>query len=237
MCYIAVIQCAAGAFHTLIRNELELTFFVIYCKLMQLIIIGFFFGTALFTALRKPELRNKVVVPITAATVIAITVMFILAGVGIMNHSETNQCLNLSFIMLSSTGLVLGLLVFASGMKINTIINERLIMSEGFKQKKKQELYILLWLYFISAVTEFSWDLFLILFIHISHSNCDTALGGPVAQNISVMLVRAINLFIPLSALLFFAFRTAKRKITRVGDRRHLVDSDHHYSYTGLSVQ
>jgi len=111
-------------------------------------------------------------------------------------------CSNLTFILLSASGLILSTVFLITGILITRRLKRQSGISENIRKKKKLELWALIFVYFIVSVTSTGED---VLDLIVSHFNdACSVFDDPTSWGhmIAIIVQHTVNLLIPIWASL-----------------------------------
>jgi len=137
----------------------------------------------------------------------------ILGSFGVFHLAEEGEeltCSDITFISLSTTGLVLSAAFLITGILITRKMKKQSI-SENIRQKKKLELWALIFVYFVISVTSSAQDVFQ-LYLKITTGDCSYFEEGSWASMFGSLIQHFMNLLVPMVAILLVFNFEARRE-------------------------
>merc|ERR1712137_537567 len=200
---LAAIESFLGVLHWGFFHSTTFNYWIIFLKELQLLVITYFFPLSALTAFNRKDYERKVLWPVFSCIVIFLLLVVLLGSFNVFDDLiNAEQCSNITFILLSVSGLVLSTVFLITGILIFRRLKRQSGISENIRKKKKLELWALIFVYFIVSVTSTGED---ILDLIVSHFNdACSVFDDPTSWGhmIAIIVQHTVNLLIPIWASL-----------------------------------
>eukprot|EP01028_Stygiella_incarcerata_P005065 TRINITY_DN217_c0_g2_i1.p1 TRINITY_DN217_c0_g2~~TRINITY_DN217_c0_g2_i1.p1 ORF type:complete len:431 (+),score=79.28 TRINITY_DN217_c0_g2_i1:172-1293(+) len=207
----AAIECICLIVRNGFMNRVEWQFAAVYFESLQFSVLAFLFIRHVCSFHRNMEWIREALVPgllttITALTIVS-TVVLVLSALNVMDPSD---CRDLVWVVLSTTGFVIGCVFLSSGIAVSKWLT-RIYMPYTLRSRKLRHLWFLLIVYFASAVVGLMNDLYMLIAAK-KKSDCEKFSDSVVVNHIIVTLERCIHLIFPVYALIAFEWTALRSK-------------------------
>jgi len=223
---LVAIESFLGFIHYGFFNEVAYNYWIIYLKELELLIITYFFLLYALIASDKRHLDKMVLWPVFGSIVIYLTLVVVLGTADVFKNLVTElDCSNITFLLLSSSGLLLSTVFLGAGVLITRKLKKQSI-SENIRKKKSLELWALIFVYFIVSLTSMGVDVFDQI-LSYSTGSCSMFQANSWPAAVGSLLERLLDTLVPMWAILIvydIEARRAKGKDLR--KIRELTSSD-----------
>jgi len=236
---LAAIESILGIIHWGFDPSTVFNFWMIYLKEIELVVITYFFVLSAMIAFQSRHLEKRVLLPIAAFILLFLTVVVIGGSFGIFSPDSDSEndnnltCSDLTFIILSSTGLILSTVFLIAGILITRKMKKQSI-SENIRKKKRLELWALIFVYFVVSITSSCEDI-LSLSLNFATGDCFVFSEDSWGEVLGVLLEHVVNLLVPIWAiLLVFNLEARREKGRSLHSLRSRSESDSFSEDTSL---
>eukprot|EP01103_Thecamoeba_quadrilineata_P014753 TRINITY_DN4478_c0_g1_i2.p1 TRINITY_DN4478_c0_g1~~TRINITY_DN4478_c0_g1_i2.p1 ORF type:complete len:318 (+),score=41.95 TRINITY_DN4478_c0_g1_i2:61-1014(+) len=212
--YLAILETLLGFLHWGFLSSTDFDFAIIYLKLIELLVLSYYFTSYAFELLRYRHLENRLLVPVFIILVLILTSFLIISIIGLWDKSTAEACLDPSFVLFDASQLLLSVLILIAGCLITWKL-KKVQLSENIRKRKQSILWLLVLVFLITSLITAGWDIGFDLY-HASHasSSCTHTFDNEWIQAIVNWLLRTIDLLVPLWAALYvFNLELVAKKI------------------------
>mmetsp|Transcript_1812 Transcript_1812/g.6470 ORF Transcript_1812/g.6470 Transcript_1812/m.6470 type:complete len:334 (-) Transcript_1812:48-1049(-) len=210
--YLAILEATLAVLHWGFLPDTGFIITINCIKWLILVVIVYFFLQSAFLSFKKPHMKRAlyVVFPVIILWLILVWILGLL--------SDADDCTDPTFLLMSGTGVVLASIFFVTGVILHRRLN-KMSVSSNIKERRKLELWALIFTYFVVSLTSAGVDVFDII-LHAETGNCYVFDEGSWGDSLSVLVEHTWDLLVPLWAILIVfnieARRARGRKIDKL---------------------
>lgn len=213
---LGLLECTLLVVHYASIDDVVVLLVGTYFKYLQFDYLSYVFAKHACNIFKKKELVRRLLFPVFGLLTLFMTVFTVVVCITSIVIRNQESCADDHWVVTSSINFALAVIFLLIGMFILKQLS-RVRMSAPARSRKKRQLVALLVIYFLSSLVGFVYDIASLLYAR-NGGVCDQFFGAknPAANAFFVVLIRFLDLLLPIFGVVLFEFMSVRRPIRKL---------------------